>query len=142
MLNTGQRTVDVIAMQRGHIRNGEISVRQQKTGARVWVPLSRDLAEVLDVWLKTHDSLMLVPSERTGGRLTVSALRQIMRPAYAAGSLPEDCHSHGLRYTAAVRLSELGCDWETISSITGHETVSMVRKRRGARLAIKRLDER
>jgi integrase len=69
-----------------------------------------------------------------------------MRPAYAAGSLPEDCHSHGLRYTAAVRLSELGCDWETISSITGHETVSMVRKylakRRGARLAIKRLDER
>lgn len=146
MVNTGQRTADVIAMQRGHIRHGEISVRQQKTGARVWVPVSADLAATLDPWLASHTSLMLIPSERTGGQLTVSGLRQIMRDAYAAAELPRDCVNHGLRYTAAVRLSELGCDWETIATITGHETVSMVRKylakRRAARLAITKLDGR
>jgi integrase len=150
LVNTGQRTVDVIAMQRGHIRatpdGPEISVRQQKTGVRVWVPLSTELEAVLTPWLKTHTSLMLIPSEVTTGALSVSGLRQIMRPAYVEAGLPKDCVNHGLRYTAAVRLSELGCDWETIATITGHETVTMVRKylakRRQARIAINKLDRR
>jgi len=149
MINTGQRTVDVVAMQRSHIKvfdgGREIAVRQRKTGARVWVPLSNELSAVLDPWLKTHSSMMLVPSERTGLKLTESGLRQIMERAYDDAGLPDECVNHGLRYTAAARLSELGCDWETIASITGHQTVSMVRKylakRRAARVAVRKLNE-
>ena len=145
MVNTGQRTVDIVAMQRGHIKDGEIAVRQRKTGARVWIPLSNDLAAVLDPWLKAHISMMLVPSERTGLKLTESGLRQIMERAYDDAGLSDECVNHGLRYTAAVRLSELGCDWETIASITGHTTVTMVRKylakRRAARVAVRKLNE-
>jgi integrase len=52
--------------------------------------------------------------------------------------------NHGGRYTAATRLHELDCDWETIAAITGHETAAMVRKytekRRKARLAIARIN--
>ena len=144
MVNTGQRTVDIVAMQRSHIKDGEIAVRQRKTGARVWIPLSNDLAAVLDPWLKAHISMMLVPSERTGLKLTESGLRQIMERAYDDAGLSDECVNHGLRYTAAVRLSELGCDWETIASITGHTTVTMVRKylakRRAARVAVRKLN--
>ena len=53
--------------------------------------------------------------------------------------------AHGLRYTAAAALHELGCDWETIGAITGHKTVEMVRKytekKRRAKLAISRLNK-
>lgn len=145
MVNTGQRTVDIVAMQRGHIKDGEIAVRQRKTGTRVWIPLSNDLSAILEPWLKTHTSLMLVPNTRNGLKLTESGLRQIMEPAYDDAALSDECVNHGLRYTAAVRLSELGCDWETISSITGHETVSMVRKylakRRASRVAVRKLND-
>lgn len=149
MVNTGQRTVDIVAMQRSHVKlmqdgTREVAVRQRKTGARVWVPLADELEAVLDPFLKTHSSMMLVPSERTGLKLTESGLRQIMEPAYDDAGLPDECVNHGLRYTAAVRLSELGCDWETIASITGHTTVTMVRKylakRRAARVAVRKLN--
>lgn len=67
-----------------------------------------------------------------------------MRDAYRAAGLADDVTNHGDRYTAATRLHELDCDWETIASITGHETAAMVRKytekRRKARLAISRLN--
>lgn len=52
--------------------------------------------------------------------------------------------THGLRYTAATMLHELGLDWEVIASVTGHQTVAMVRKytakKRNAQLAITSLD--
>ncbi len=68
-----------------------------------------------------------------------------MRAAYEAAGLPTDVTTHGLRYTAATVLRELGCDWEDIAAITGHSTVQMVRKytrqRRTAEVAIARLDD-
>jgi integrase len=67
-----------------------------------------------------------------------------MRDADVAAGLPEDVTTHGLRYSAATILHELGQDWETIAAVTGHETVAMVRKytekRRRARLAIDSLN--
>jgi len=67
-----------------------------------------------------------------------------MRGAYEAAGLPKDCTTHGLRYTAATVLHELGCDDATIADITGHETLAMVKKyrakRRRTRLAIARLN--
>lgn len=34
--------------------------------------------------------------------------------------------THGLRFTAATRLRELGLAWDVIASITGHDTAEMV----------------
>jgi integrase len=147
LLNTGQRGGDVAPMVRAQIKGGEISVAQEKTGARVWVPVSAELKEALDAWLPKLDGLVLLPGarKRSAGRpLTIDAFRHRMADAYAEADLPDDCTTHGLRYTAATVLHELGCDWETIASITGHETVAMVRKyiekRRRARLAIDSLN--
>lgn len=53
--------------------------------------------------------------------------------------------THGLRYTAATVLRELGLDWDDVAAVTGHKTTAMVRKytakRRRAARAIARLDE-
>ncbi|UEM04558.1 tyrosine-type recombinase/integrase [Skermanella rosea] len=114
--------------------------------ARVWVPASAELRQVLDPWLASQQHLTMLPTERGGGRrLTIDAFRHMMGDAIEAAGLPDDVTTHGLRYTAATVLHEIGCDWETIASITGHETVAMVRKytekRRRSRLAIAKLDD-
>ncbi|MGC2408679.1 MAG: hypothetical protein WA441_01340 [Methyloceanibacter sp.] len=46
-LYTGQRAADLIKMGRQHVRDGMISVAQQKTGTRLWIPVHSDWA-ILD----------------------------------------------------------------------------------------------
>jgi integrase len=47
-LYTGQRQSDVLTMDWKRIAAGEISVRQDKTGKFLWIPLHRELRAVLD----------------------------------------------------------------------------------------------
>ena len=144
LLNGGQRGGDTAAMTRHQYRRGELSVVQEKTGTRVSVPASADLRAVLDPWLEEHDHVVILAT-KSGGSFKIDHFRHTMRRAYREAGLPDDCTTHGLRYTAATVLKELGCDWETIGAITGHSTAEMVRKytekKRRARFAISRLDE-
>jgi len=156
-LNTGQRGEDIISMRRQDITSEGIAVTQDKTGARLTVPISIELAAALAAWdTAQHGSATPTLASRrqilVGDRrqaIKVDYFRHRMTEAYAAAGLPggvgTGCTTHGLRYTAATRLHELGCDWETIAAITGHETVSMVRKytaqKRRAKVAITRLDQ-
>lgn len=138
LLNTGQRGGDVIKMTRSNISNGIIQIRQSKTGAHVGVPLSKDLRSALDPWLEQHPHLALL------GKMGVDRFRHRMAAAYEAAGL-HGVTTHGLRYTAATILRELGEDWETVAAITGHETMQMVRKyttqKRRAQVAILHLDQ-
>ncbi|QPL37219.1 tyrosine-type recombinase/integrase [Thalassospira sp. B30-1] len=143
ILYTGQRASDVRTMVRGHIKNGWISVKQQKTAARVEIPLSNVLQQALDIWLPDHDHLNLIPAPK-GKAYDATAFSKMMRKAYDAADLPADFTAHGGRYAAATRLRELGLSWEEIGAITGHETAQMVRKyserKRAASLAIDKLN--
>lgn len=47
-------------------------------------------------------------------------------PALAVGMASGGLTAHGLRFTAATRLRELGLSWDVIASITGHETAEIV----------------
>jgi integrase len=47
-LYTGQRSSDLIRMGRQHVKDGKISVVQQKTGARLWIPIHPELQKVID----------------------------------------------------------------------------------------------
>jgi integrase len=146
LINTGQRMSDIVAMARPHIAKGEIAVAQEKTGARVWIPLSNDLNAALAPYLATHGHVVLLVTRKAKKPTswTISGLQHLMRDAYRDAGLPDDVTNHGGRYTAATILHELGCDWETIGAITGHETMAMVKKytakRRKARIAIGRLN--
>lgn len=143
LLNTGQRAGDVAAMMRQHYRSGTISVTQQKTNERLWIPAAQELVAVLDPWLETHKLMAILPS-RFHKPMTSNGFVHFMSDAIREAGLPDDVTTHGLRYTAATMLHELGMDWEVIASVTGHQTVAMVRKytakKRNAQLAIASLD--
>ncbi len=166
-LNTGQRGEDLTAMERAHIgKDGTIAVAQEKTKARVWIPQSATLMKALESWDKAQenrakatqvakkavalDMKRMVLTTESGKAFQVDHFRHVMIDAYQAtaglrsGLKEGGVTTHGLRYTAATRLHELGLDWNLISAITGHETVAMVRKytdkKRLAKLAIASLD--
>jgi integrase len=143
LVNTGQRGGDVNAMVRTHYRSGFISVVQEKTGARLEIPVAADLKAVLDPWLAQHpDNLLLLPGKLGKGR-GIDAFRHWLSEAVRAAGIV-GVTIHGLRYTAATRLAELGLDWHWIADITGHETMAMTRKysekRRRTTLSIATLD--
>src|SRR5262249_19580759 len=48
LLHTAQRRADVVRMGRQHIRDGVLSVHEQKTGALLAIPVTPPLAAVLD----------------------------------------------------------------------------------------------
>ena len=148
MLNTGQRRGDVVRMARNQYRKGWVSLTQEKTGRKLEIPASQDLVAVLEPWLTAHEHLVILTNQNKlkGKALTDRHFSTIMREAYTDAGLPTDCTSHGLRYTAATVLHELGCDWETISAVTGHETRQMVQKysqqKIRASAAISRLEQK
>jgi integrase len=154
-------------MERSHIgEDGMISIKQEKTDERVWIPISADLKEALvawDVsqaaWMKRRqkqkrpvhpdiEKMILTGHERRA--IGIDGFRHLMNDAYkkvdglVVGLDDDGVTTHGLRYAAATRLHELGCSLEDIAAITGHETVAMVKKyiekKRRAKIAIGRLD--
>jgi integrase len=133
-LNTGQRGQDVIAMKKEDIRDGKIQLAQEKTGARVWVPMSDDLKAVLIPWMK--DRIGPILTTPTGSSMKEDYFRKMMREAYDEAGLPADFTTHGLRYAAATRIYEvyksLGnpdrIAWEAVADVTGHATMLMAKK--------------
>lgn len=146
LLNTGQRGQDIAKMTRGQYRNGEISVVQQKTGERVWIPVSDNLKAVLDPWI---DSLLagqlLLFANKRGAAFNDHYFNGVFAKATRKAGLT-GVTKHGLRYTFATMARELDIPLEDVSAITGHRTEAMARhytrKRRQARAVITKLNTR
>ncbi len=134
---TGQRIGDVLRMRWDHLADGGIWVRQGKTKARLWVPLTPALAAVLAD--TPRDGLTIVTahhgrpmSYRGAHQIVMAVRRQIDAEAYDL---------HGLRYSAASELAAAGCTDEQIQAITGHTTTAMVRRYAGAARQLVRAKE-
>lgn len=126
-LGTGQRIGDVLRMRWSDIDDGGIAVAQRKTGVKLWVPFTRELADVL---AKTPRVGVTVcawgrgkPTSYRGAADLIMAVRKDI------GAKAWDIHS--LRYSAAAELAALGCSDELIQSVTGHSTTAMVVKYAG-----------
>ncbi|HWB48350.1 MAG TPA: tyrosine-type recombinase/integrase [Stellaceae bacterium] len=163
-LNTGQRGEDIVGMMRKHYFEGEISVCQDKTLRRIWIPASDDLQEALHPWLESHQEKTILTTPTGLPYLSPGYMRPLMREAISGNEkavalaaqkgrkkelkrgaeLPEDCTLHGLRYSFCTRGIEVGLDWQEIASIAGHETAEMMakytRQRREARLAVEAMN--
>ena len=127
-LGTGQRIGDVLKMRWDDIEDGGIKVRQGKTGARLWIPLTARLREVLDATPRVGLTICAwgkngkPTSYRGAADLVMVVRKQIGAERYDL---------HGLRYAAAAELAALGCNDELIQSVTGHQTRAMVAKYAG-----------
>lgn len=118
---TGQRISDVVAMGRGNLAQGVLSVTQKKTGKKLRIPLHRRLAEIIKQDAPKDAMLFLV--NEWGKPLTESGLRQrIQKWAKGAGF---QIVPHGLRRSAVNALLESGCSTAEVSAITG-QTLQMI----------------
>lgn len=124
LLCTGQRRGDVVGMGRQHVRDGWMTVTQQKTGKRLAIPILTELQRIIDA-SETGDLTYLVTS--FGKPYTAAGFGNWFRVQCNKAGLPQ-CSAHGLRKACASRLAELGFSTQEIKSITGHESLSEVER--------------
>jgi len=123
LVYTGQRRSDMVTMGPQHIRDGEIKVRQQKTGAHLMIPLHPELRKVIKATPSGHLALLVTAY---GQPFTAKGFGKWFRERCDQAGLPKHCAAHGLRKAACRRLAEAGCSANVIASISGHKSLNEV----------------
>ena len=123
LIYTAQRRSDVVRMGRQHIRNGEIAVKQEKTGKPLAIPVHPHLQAVLDATPSEHLTFLVTATGKPYGGNHFS---ESFREWCDAAGLPKHCSAHGLRKAACRRLAEAGCSANEIAAISGHESLDEV----------------
>src|SRR5262249_18468205 len=93
-LYTAQRRGDVVRIGRQHIRDGVLTVRQQKTGVVLAIPVHPDLAAIIAATSVGHLTLLVTVTGKSYGANDFTG--QFRAWCDAAG-LPGHCVFHGLR---------------------------------------------
>lgn len=115
---TSLRESDVVALRWEQYRDGQLNVRQEKTGQMVWVAVHSALQRFLDGLERAHEQIVIGPKRRP-----FSDAPQLASLFYATKKrlkLPMDLTFHGLRTTVAVAVADGGGDTRDIMSLTGH----------------------
>lgn len=112
---TGARQGDILRMPWSAYDGRFLRFRQGKTGRRVTVPVSSELASVMDT-MPRHGTIILTSSDKRPW--TGDGFRASFRKAMARAKI--DKHFHDLRGTAVTRLALLQCTVPEIASFTGH----------------------
>jgi integrase len=110
-------------MRRGDISDDGISVVQQKTGAKLSIPIAPELVAAMRAVPVNGLHLIGAPNGRP---MTRSALTLLIRRAATAAGLPPECKPHGLRKAQMRRLAEAGVTAKEIASVSGHKTLREV----------------
>ena len=145
-LYTGQRCGDLTRMTRSDYDGSGIQVRQEKTGATLWVACHRALRAELD----SDDGSSLYLLHRDNGQpFRSKTLSRSFRDQIAKHDFLKGLVLHGLRKSAAARLAEAGCSVHEIAAITGHQSLEMIAhytaeadQKRNAMAAIVKLERR
>ena len=124
LLHSGQRRADVVRLGPQHVRGGVLSVRQQKTGKDLAIPVSPALAAVLDATPPEH--LTFLVTDRGEPFEPMAFTKWFKRCCDAAGL--SRCSPHGLRKAACRRLAEAGCSANEIAAISGHVSLREVER--------------
>ena len=131
--NTGQRGSDLVKMRWSDLEDYEgrpgINVAQQKTGVRIWVPLTQELMRAIASWerrptfiLLKEDGLPWTRDQLSNQWLKARDRSPALAPLKAAGLV-----LHGLRATAVVRLRRAGATTLQIASMVGMSELMVTR---------------
>ncbi|MVA47758.1 tyrosine-type recombinase/integrase [Agrobacterium vitis] len=123
LLYTGQRRSDVVRMGRQHVRDGWISIVQQKTGQLVEIPFHAAFKDVLNA-LPLKNMTFLTTAQ--GKPFTPAGFTNWFRDMTKEAGLPDKLSPHGLRKAACRRLAEAGCTPHQIMAISGHQSLDEV----------------
>jgi integrase len=123
LLYTAQRRSDVVRMGRQHIKDGVLTLKQQKTGVTLAIPVHPELHTVLDATPSVHLTFLVTATGKPYGG---NAFSEQFRNWCDAAGLPQRCKPHGLRKAACRRLAEHGCSANEIMTISGHTTMKEI----------------
>jgi integrase len=123
LLYTAQRRSDVVRMGRQHVRNGALTVKQEKTGKPLVIPMHPELRAILDATPSEHLTFLVTT---TGKPYGPNHFSETFREWCDAAGLPKHCSAHGLRKAACRRLAEAGASANEIASISGHANLNEV----------------
>lgn len=126
LLYTGQRRGDVIRMGRQHVKGGSITVRQQKGGGELVIPLHAALKAAIDATPMAHLTFLVTQYGKPFA--SGNAFYNWFIDRASAAGIEAGLSPHGLRKASARRLTEAGCTTHQIASITGHKTLSEVQR--------------
>jgi integrase len=115
-LETGQRQGDLLILPWSAFDGTWIRLRQNKTGARVSIPVTRRLRAVLDTSSRTATTIL---TDNRGRPWNVNTFQNNWHAAARKAGITT-LTFHDLRGTAVTRLAEAGCTTAEIASITGH----------------------
>ncbi len=116
---TGQRQGDLLRLTWTAYDGSAIRLRQQKTGARIVIPVGAPLKAALDAAAKVKKDAVTILTTERGTPWTESGFRASWRKACATAKVT-DVTFHDLRGTAVTRLALAGCSEAEIATITGH----------------------
>jgi integrase len=120
LLYTAQRRSDVVRMGRQHIKDGVLTVKQQKTGVTLAIPVHPHLQTVLDATPSEHLTFLVTTTGKPYGG---NAFSEQFRNWCDAGGLPKRCNPPGLRKAACRRLAKPDAAAQRIMAISGHATL-------------------
>ena len=122
LLGTAQRRSDVIHMGPQHIRDGALTIRQQKTGTELTIPILPEVREALNATPSGHLTFL---TTEYGRPFTAAGFGNRFRKWCDEAGL-RGFTAHGLRHTACTRLAEAGATSHEIMSWSGHRTLKEV----------------
>ena len=124
-LFTAQRRGDVIRMGRQHLRNGVLHVEQEKTGARLAIPIHPELQTILDATPSDRLTFLMTRFDKP---FSGQSFTMWFGEACDQAGLGSRCTFHGLRKAACRRLAEAGCTVHEIAAISGHKTLKEIQR--------------
>jgi integrase len=125
-IRTGQRIGDVLRIHRGDLTDDGIRFKQQKTGAKVVVPWTAELREVVDRAKGMHQNIksLTLLHNRRGKVPDYSTVKLQWDKARKAANV-EDAHLHDLRAMAATWAKRQGLD---AKSLLGHTNAAQTER--------------
>ena len=117
---TAQRIGDCCSIRWDDIKDGELHVRQQKTGKELWIPVHTELASILAETPRAGDTILTDPKGRKAKDQTIRGWIKAFGAERGLSLVP-----HGLRKNAVNALLEAECSTGETSAISG-QSLQMV----------------
>lgn len=147
MLFLGLRRSDAVVVGRQHMKDGVISLRTQKTGVWVHLPVFKHLQESIDA--TTTGDLAFLTTERGKPFSSGNSFGNWFAKQCAAAGLPDECRAHGLRKAGATIAADEGATAHELMAMYGWSRLTMAEtytreadKKKLARGASERLSNR